>query len=283
MGFKAVRFGLISCRTLEGMRKVFLMVGFGLGGINPAKMTRTTMKVSIPVNKLGYLKSKHIPKHLRENKTHVRSGYNSKAKIGDIEKSFMNKVTAFVFSQTRQDEKYQAFVLDTHAWQSTLALPPGAEVFAAQHDPIEYKRMVRNKPASVKRLVLADAACLDGTPTQPIILDVLDFCRTWATDKDVVHSRFEQGLYVPGTVVRLTVATRTSVAGPRLNWVNEIIGDITRWAVEYGLGVSFIPVNQWGPEAKRYPMMDKNSIVYEHGTPTRMFNMIFTIKEGYRC
>lgn len=246
-------------------------------------MTRTSIRLSIPVNKLGYLKRKQVPKCLRENKKRAHVGYNSKAKVGDVEKSFMNKVTAFVFSQTiGQDGKYQAFVLDTHAWQSTLALPPGAEVFVAQHDPVEYKRMVRNKPAHV-RLVLADAASIEGTPTQPICLDVLDFCRTWATDKDVVHSRFEQGLYVPGTVVRLTVATRTSVAGPRLNWVNEIIGDVTRWAVEYGLSVAFIPVSQWGPEAKRYPMMDTNSIVYEYGTPTRMFNMIFIIKEGHHC
>lgn len=251
-------------------------------------MVHTRLRVRVRTSRLGYLASagkRNLPRALRENfrhknKTTKRKGhccYDAKGKTGDLEKIFMNRATAHVFKQHRASSgSYRAFVLDTRAWQSTRALPFGARVFAAQHDPLEHGLMVLSRPKCVSDLVLAEAISREGTPQNPLDVDVLDFCRTWGTDKAVVYSRFKQGLYVPGTVVRLTVATRTSLPGPRINWINEIVGDVTRWAVEHGLGVTFVPVSQWGPEAARWSIAHTRSLVYEYG---RMYNMIFVVRK----
>jgi len=200
------------------------------------------------------------------------------------EKAFMNNVTRHVILSHKwlhPQKTLRVAVLDTERYDSSRAVPGPKEVLVLEHDPDRYHKMLATRPSYVKTLMNADTYYLSWFTKEPLDVDILDFCYTWKNASVIVEERFASGMYQGGTIVRLTVASRTSTPGARLStWKNEIIGDIVTWASKVDLGVVFFRVCDWGPEVSRWSIGDKDSIVYEYGNPgSPMYNFIFRLME----
>lgn len=202
----------------------------------------------------------------------------------DSEKVFMNNATRHVIlaqadKGKNADTPLHVAVLDTERYDSSRAVPGHKKVVIMEHDPGRFQKMLANRPWYVKLVKNADTYYLSWFNSEPLDVDILDFCYTWRGASIIVHERFATGMYKAGTIVRLTVASRTSTPGPRLTtWKNEIVSDIVAWASNVGLGVVFFCVCDWGPEVGKWKIADTNSIVYEYGnTGSPMYNFIFKL------
>lgn len=230
-------------------------------------------------------KAKHAPA-----RTGPLSVYpESKVRQLDMEKKFMNDATSYVVERMRvfmspaKSKRLLVAALDTIRFDSCKSIVGPKRVVVCEHNPDASRQMQARKPAFVESIFQCDTGLLHyqlGSRNQ-LDVDILDFCYSWASAAPIVEKRFTTGMYAKGTVVRLTVATRTSVPGQRYDtWKNAIVGDITTWAGCVGLGVKFLRVCDWGPAYTKWArhIADPNSVVYQYGnTGAPMYNFIFIL------
>lgn len=171
--------------------------------------------------------------------------YSKKRKTGDANKLFCNESVMKCYEKYVNAHEGDVVLLDDRNFQSTKAMLPQfceLNVFIAQHDKEEYKRMCSKQMRCT--LIHDDYSRLNPRKNK-VVLDNADFCCGWEKIKHIMFDRLKTpSFYATKAIVRVTVSSR----GSKMNadkFANHVLHEYAFAAIDTVYCVKPLTIRQW--------------------------------------